>query len=143
MLDCLYMKDTNCLFCKIAAGEIPCEKVYEDADTFAFLDIRPINPGHTLVIPKEHYANVFEAPEETWGKVMQTVKKIAGALKKGLPMDDLNIAMNNGVSAGQVVFHAHVHMMPRHAGDGYELWHGKEYLAGESKIIAEKIKSAL
>ena len=143
MLDLFHMKDTNCLFCKIVAGEIPAEKVYEDADTLAFLDIKPVNPGHTLVIPKDHYENVFEAPEEVWGKVMQSVKKVAHAMKNGLPVDDLNIAMNNGKHAGQVIFHAHVHVIPRYEGDGFELWHGKDYAEGQSKIIAEKIKNAL
>jgi histidine triad (HIT) family protein len=136
------MKDTNCLFCKIATGEIPCDKVYEDADTLAFLDIRPVNPGHTLVIPKEHCQNVFETPEEIWNKVMQSVQKVAQAIRTGLPTEDLNIAMNNGTYAGQVVFHAHVHIMPRHAGDGFELWHGKMYAEGEASVIAEKIKKA-
>ena len=143
MLDYSHMKDTNCLFCKIVAGEIPCEKIYEDADTLAFLDIMPVNPGHTLIIPKEHYANVFEAPADVWGKVMDTVKKVAHGIQAGIPSPDLNIAMNNGKLAGQVVFHAHVHVMPRHEGDGYELWHGKKYEDGGAKQIADKIKNAL
>jgi len=137
------MKDTNCLFCKIIAGEIPAEKVYEDADTLAFLDIRPVNPGHTLVIPKEHYENVFDAPEAVWTKVAQSVKKVAHAIQEGLPVGDLNIAMNNGAHAGQVVFHAHVHIMPRHEGDGFELWHGTAYQDGQAKVVAEKIRKAL
>lgn len=133
----------DCLFCKIVAGEIPAEKVYEDADTLAFLDIKPVNPGHTLVIPKEHYENIFEAPTDAWAKVMETVKKVAHAIQAGLPTNDLNLAMNNGKYSGQVVFHAHVHIMPRHEGDGYELWHGKDYTPGEMKEYAVKIKNAL
>lgn len=137
------MNTENCLFCKIVAGEIPAEKVYEDADTLAFLDIiKPVNPGHTLVIPKEHYENVFEAPEDVWSKVMLSVKKVSHAIQKGLSANDLNIIMNNGKHAGQVIFHAHIHIMPRHAGDGLELWHGKAYETGQSGIIAEKIKNA-
>jgi histidine triad (HIT) family protein len=143
MLCLSHMKDTNCLFCKIVAGEIPCEKVYEDENTLAFLDIKPVNPGHTLIVPKEHYENVFEAPEEVWGHVMQTVKKVSHAIKDGLPVADLNIAMNNGKHAGQVIFHAHVHVMPRYENDGFELWHGKDYAEGQAKVIAEKIKKVL
>ncbi len=133
----------DCLFCKIVVGSIPAEKVYEDADTMAFLDIKPVNPGHTLVIPKAHYENIFEAPEDAWGKVMQTVKKVAHAMKLGLPADDLNLTMNNGTHAGQVVFHAHVHLIPRHEGDGYKLWHGKDYPAGEMNEIGKKISNAM
>ena len=137
------MNDTNCLFCKIIAGEVPSDKVYEDADTLAFLDIKPVNPGHTLVIPKAHYVNVFDAPEDVWGKVMNTVHKVARAVEKGLPVGDLNIAMNNGKHSGQVVFHAHVHVMPRYEGDGYGLWYGKPYEEGQAQQIAEKIKTAI
>ncbi len=137
------MKDTNCLFCKIVVGEIPAEKVYEDADTLAFLDIKPVNPGHTLVIPKEHYENILTAPEDVLMKMMATVKKVAHAFKDGLGVDDFNLAMNNGPHAGQVVFHAHLHVMPRHAGDGYELWHGRPYAEGEMKEYAQKLKKAL
>ena len=138
------MKDTNCLFCKIAAGEIPCEKVYEDADTFAFLDIKPVNPGHLLVIPKEHYANIFEVPNELVTKMMETMKKMAHALKDGLGVEDGNIIMNNGAHAGQTVFHAHMHFIPRHEGDGKNnIWSGKAYEQGEADTIVTKIKTAL
>lgn len=133
----------DCLFCKIIAGEIPCEKVYEDETTFAFLDIKPVNPGHTLVIPKAHYVNTLEAPEEVMTQVMKTVKKIAHGLEKGLGVSDFNLAMNNGVRAGQVIFHAHMHVIPRHEGDGYELWKGKEYPEREMQNIGEQIKKAL
>lgn len=117
--------------------------VYEDRDTIAFLDINPVNPGHTLVIPKEHHVNVFDAPEDTWQKIMSTSKKVAGAIKTAIGTEHLNITMNNGVHSGQVVFHAHIHLIPRHEGDGYEQWHGHEYADGEAITIAEKIKNAL
>ena len=137
------MKDPNCLFCKIVAGEIPCDKVYGDADTFAFLDIKPVNPGHTLVVPKEHHMNVFDMPEDLWQKVMGTAKKIAHAIQKGIPTDDLNITTNNGAHSGQVVFHSHVHVIPRHEGDGFGLWKGTPYEEGQAKTVADKIKTAL
>ena len=133
----------DCLFCKIIRGDIPCEKVYEDETTFAFLDIKPINPGHTLVVPKAHYENIFDAPEDTLSDMMRTVKKIAHGLQDGLKAEHINLAMNNGAHAGQVVFHAHIHVMPRYEGDGYELWHGKEYKDGEMHTYGEEIKNAL
>ena len=133
----------GCLFCKIIAGEVPSTKVYEDEDTLAFLDIKPVNAGHTLVIPKAHFVNIFEVPEELTTKMMRTVKKVAHGIKDGLNVEHMNLAMNNGIHSGQTVFHAHIHLMPRHEGDGYEMWQGHEYKDGEKEIVAEKIKKAL
>lgn len=137
------MNDTDCLFCKIVAGTVPSEKIYEDAETFAFLDIKPVNPGHVLVIPKAHYTNVFDEPEELWAKVMTTARKIAHALSAGLPTGDVNITTNNGVHSGQVIFHSHVHVIPRYENDGHGLWKGTPYQEGQAKEIAAKIKTAL
>lgn len=137
------MNDTNCLFCKITAGEIPCEKIYEDADTLVFMDIRPVNPGHMLVIPKAHHANIFEAPEELFAAMAKTSKRMAAAAASALGTSDMNITMNNGEHAGQVIFHAHIHVIPRFPGDGHEQWHGKPYGDGELAATAEKIKKAL
>ena len=131
----------DCIFCKIITGEIPCEKVYEDENTFAFLDIKPVNQGHMLVIPKGHYENIFDLPESALAHVMSTVKKVAGMIKAGLGIEHVNLAMNNGADAGQVVFHAHIHVIPRHKGDGHELWHGSPYNDGEMREIAEKLKN--
>ena len=133
----------DCIFCKIIAGNIPATTVYEDEHTLAFLDIAPVNPGHTLVIPKSHHVNIFETPEETLCNMMRTVKKVATAIKDGLQIENINLGMNNGKTAGQVVLHAHIHIMPRTADDGYTLWHGKKYEEGQTKEIAEKIKKAL
>ena len=138
------MNTTDCIFCKMVSGEIPTDKVYEDADTMAFLDIKPVNPGHTLVIPKEHYVNIFETPDTLIMKMMGTMKKISHALKDSLGIENVNIIMNNGKDAGQTVFHAHIHFIPRHENDGHkDLWHGKKYEDGESAKIAEQIKKAL
>ena len=133
----------DCIFCKIIAGEIPTIKIYEDEYTLAFLDILPVNPGHTLVIPKVHYENIFLTPEETLTHMMRTIKKVAHGIQDGLSIKDMNIGMNNGVYSGQTVFHAHIHLMPRKKDDGYQLWHGKKYETGEAEDIAEKIKNAL
>ena len=134
----------DCVFCKIVKGEIPAHKVYEDETTLAFLDITPVNIGHTLVIPKKHYVNIYETPEEIMMHIMRTVKKISHAVKIGLKADGINVTMNNDPAAGQVVFHAHIHIIPRHANDGFGAWQGKRsYKEGEKEVIVEKIISKL
>ncbi|MEK7569308.1 MAG: HIT domain-containing protein [Patescibacteria group bacterium] len=133
----------DCIFCKIIRGEIPSTKIYEDGDAFAFLDIAPVNVGHTLVVPKQHFKNVYETPDEVLQKVMTAAKKIAEALK-ALPSDGVNVTINNDSAAGQVVFHFHVHVIPRIAGDGFPLWHSRRpYNEGEAKGTAEKIMRGL
>lgn len=133
---------SDCIFCKIIAGDIPSSKVYEDADVFALLDIKPVNPGHTLVIPKKHYVNIHDMPDEMVGKVAIVAKKIADAILK-LGAKGVNIGMNNGAGAGQVVFHAHTHVMPRYGKDSFNLWVGKEYDGDERELVADKIRQQL
>ncbi|MEK7653329.1 MAG: HIT family protein [Patescibacteria group bacterium] len=133
----------DCIFCKIVAGEIPSYKVYEDEDILAFLDVAPINPGHTLVIPKKHYANLLELPEDLLCKVALAIKKIIPAILKGVGTEDFNLNLNSGSLAGQVVNHVHWHIVPRFEGDGYDLWLGKAYGEGEAEKVAEKIKNSL
>ena len=137
------MKKNDCVFCKIVKGDIPASKIYEDLTTFAFLDIAPVNIGHSLVISKEHFKDIHELPEDLVGQMMRTVKKVSAALKS-LPSDGVNVAMNNEGAAGQVVFHAHIHVIPRFKNDGFELWHGKKkYKKGEEEEIAKKIISSI
>lgn len=114
---------TDCIFCKIIAGEIPSAKVYEDDAVYAFLDISQATPGHTLVIPKRHVADVFEYDEELAMEVWSRVPKIARALRQALPnMQGLNIVNNNGAAAYQTVFHSHVHLIPRYSeADGFSM----------------------
>jgi histidine triad (HIT) family protein len=132
----------NCIFCKIIKGELPSTKVYEDADVLGFLDIKPVNPGHTLVIPKKHYTNIHDMPDELVGKVAVAAKKVADAILK-VGAKGVNIGMNNGEAAGQIVFHAHVHVMPRYGKDTFSLWVGKEYNGNEREQVAKKIHSYL
>jgi len=134
---------SDCIFCKIISGEIPSHKVYEDKNVLAFLDINPINPGHTLVIPKKHSADLLEAPEETVVELIKIVKKIALAVMKATGAKGFNLGLNNGEAAGQAVTHLHFHIMPRLENDGYKLWAGKSYKEGQAKQIAEKIKNEL
>jgi len=129
----------SCIFCKIIKGEIPSTKVYEDADTVAFLDIKPVNPGHTLVIPKKHYVNIHDMQDEMVGKVAIAAKKVSDAILK-IGAKGVNIKMNNGKAAGQDVFHAHVHVMPRYGNDAFTHWVGKEYNGNERELVAEKIR---
>lgn len=117
------MRNENCIFCKIAAGEIPSATLYEDEDFRVFLDLGPANDGHALIIPKEHYANILELPEELCGKAMVIAKKLAKRLKDFTGADGVNIVNNNGEAAGQSVFHFHVHVIPRWKNDGkFPLW---------------------
>lgn len=105
----------DCLFCKIVAGDIPSSKVYEDEDVLAFLDISQATKGHTLVIPKEHVRNALEMTQTQAANLFARIPKIARALQKATKADGLNIINNNEETAGQTVFHAHVHLVPRFA----------------------------
>ena len=133
----------ECIFCKIINGEIPADKLYEDEHTFAFLDISPVNKGHTLVIPKAHHKNIFDMPSEVLAETMKTVQKMAKAIKEGVGADGINIGMNNLPAAGQVVFHAHFHIIPRFEGDGFKHWPHTTYEEGESKEVAGQIQAKL
>lgn len=132
----------SCLFCKIIAGEIPSTKVYEDDNVLAFLDIHPVNIGHTLVIPKAHHTNLYETPDEDLARMIAVVKKLSIAIKKALNADGINIEMNNDPVAGQIIFHAHLHIVPRFSGDGFTHWRGaRGYNEGEMAEVSEKIKN--
>ncbi len=133
----------NCIFCKIMKKEIPCAKVYEDDKILAFLDIEPVNEGHTLVIPKRHHTDLFELPEEILAHSLAVIKKIAIAVKKAVNADGINIGMNNGVAAGQAVFHAHFHIIPRFTEDKLGEWKRGSYKEGEMNVWAGKIKDKL
>jgi histidine triad (HIT) family protein len=138
MLGYSYM--TENVFSKIIKGELPSFKIYEDEDTYAFLDIYPTHAGHTLVIPKSPYENIYDMPVDLFQKMMATVHKLAPAVKMATGADGVNIIMNNESAAGQIVFHAHVHIVPRHKGDGLYQWPSKEYKEGEATKIAEMIR---
>lgn len=131
----------ECLFCKIVAGKIPSAKVYEDDHFLAFLDITPIHKGHTLLIPKEHYRDTLETPDELLALLSPAMKKVARAVKNATHADGINMYINNDRAAGQVIFHTHVHLIPRFEDDGLHLWKGKElYANDEMNTVAEKIK---
>ena len=133
----------DCIFCKIVRGELPSVKVYEDAGTLAFLTIQPTNTGHTLVITKEHVANVFDVSASTWGKVQETVRKVAAAVEKGMQADGVNINMNNREHAGQIVDHIHIHLIPRFKDDGLQLFPHHDRRDDEGEPVAAEIRAAL
>ena len=111
------MRDENCIFCKIAAGEIPSATLYEDDDFRVILDIEPASKGHALILPKEHYANLYELDDEIAAKVLVLAKKIVTKLSDILGCEGYNIVQNNGAAAGQSVFHYHMHLIPRYKDD--------------------------
>ena len=128
-----------CIFCKIIAGEIPSYKIYEDEKTFAFLDIKPIHPGHILVIPKKHYQNMEEISDNDLQALILVVKKLGAALKSKLGVIGYNIHENNDLIAGQAVPHLHFHIIPRIEGDGFKHWDGATYNPGEAEEIVKKL----
>ena len=134
----------SCLFCKIIAGEIPSTKVYEDDTILAFLDIHPVNIGHTLVIPKAHHVNLYDASDETLAQMMPIIKKLSIAVKSALKADGINIEMNNDAPAGQLIFHTHIHIIPRFSNDGFRFgWRKLEYKESEMDRFQKKIRSFL
>ena len=130
----------DCLFCKIVSGEIPCNKIYEDKGFLAFLDISPVNQGHTLVTPKQHSRNLLEIDDDQiLGDLMIIVKKLSKKIKTALKADGINIIVNNEPVAGQLIFHTHIHIIPRFTNDNLKHWPGGKYKDGEAQAIAEKI----
>lgn len=129
------------LFEKIVRREIPAEIVYEDEHTLAFLDIKPVNHGHTLVIPKKRYRNLLETPNDELAPLMTTVKNVAKAVMQGMKADGINVIFNNESSAGQIIFHTHAHIIPRFANDGFRGWPQGTYSEHEIKAVGEKIRT--
>jgi len=130
-----------CIFCKIINHDIPCHQVYEDEKTLVFLDIKPVNPGHLLVIPKTHYQNIEDITEEDFGNLMLIVKKMGRLLKDKLGVVAYNILENNDPASGQIVPHLHFHIIPRLSGDGHVIWPKSEYEPGEAEKIVKQLKS--
>ena len=108
------MKKDDCIFCKIAAGEIPSRNIYEDSDLIANMDLNPTSKGHSLIIPKEHCTNIYDIDEDIAAKVMKTAKKLATKMTVALNCDGFNLLQNNGETAGQTMFHFHMHLIPRY-----------------------------
>ena len=137
-------KMSDCIFCKIAGGEIPSATIYEDNDFRVILDLGPASKGHALILPKEHYANLYEIPDELAGKAIVLAKKIITAMTEVLGCDGYNIVQNNGEAAGQTVFHFHMHIIPRYKDDGQVIgWNPQESDPEVQAQLAAKIGQAL
>ena len=138
------MSADDCIFCKMAAGQVPIVKIYEDDAVLAFLDIGPVSDGHTLVIPKQHFEKLHDCPAELLGRVSSRLGKIAGAVAAAMNSDGYNLLCNNGRAAGQLIEHVHFHIIPRNAGDGV-FGHGPSYKyeGGKAAAIADKIRRNL
>lgn len=133
----------TCLFCQIVEKKIPAEFIYEDENFVAFLDIRPINLGHALLLPRQHHRNLFDLPANLLDKIGRPLQIIAAAVKKATSADGLNIGWNNEPAAGQLIFHSHVHVMPRFVNDGYRHWLGQDTTKEELAAVGEKIRKVL
>lgn len=137
------MEDNNCIFCKIIKGEIPSSKVYEDENFLAFLDIRPITFGHTLVIPKKHRRNALDSEDDLNAEMYRLATRLAKVVKKAFDADGINLMQNNEPSSGQEVFHSHIHIIPRKENDhAMNLSPRKERQMADLALDAEKIKGA-
>lgn len=138
------MKDENCIFCKLANGDIPTATVYEDEYLRAIMDAAPANKGHIIILPKSHAANIYELEDEYVSRAFVLAKKLAVALKELTGCDGVNILQNNGEAAGQTVFHFHVHVIPRFKDDDCTIvWKPTSYDDGEASEVAKKIAELL
>ncbi|HUT35691.1 MAG TPA: HIT family protein [Planctomycetota bacterium] len=138
------MSDPNCIFCKILAGQIPSERVYEDEQAVAFLDINPVAPGHTLLVPRAHHANLLETPHEVLSALLAAAPRVARAVMEATGAEGFNFVQFNGACSGQVVFHLHFHIIPRRPGDGVSFaWRQAKYEPGRMAALGARVRAAL
>lgn len=134
------MREENCIFCKIINGDIPSRKLYEDDNFVVIMDVSPASKGHALLLPKNHYANLFEMPEALCGEVLKVAQKVAAMMKENLGADGINLLQNNGEAAGQTVFHFHMHLIPRYKDEETILtWEPKGFSGEELDAIRADI----
>lgn len=140
----IIMVKDDCIFCKIANGEIPSTTIYENDDFRVFFDISPASKGHCLIIPKQHFDNIFDLDQETAGKLFALATVVARALKDELQCEGMNIVQNNGTIAGQTVFHFHLHLIPRYTGDTVNVgWKPGEADMEALSELAQAIRKAI
>ena len=133
----------DCIFCRIASGQAPAARLLETPGVVAFLDIAPVNYGHALVIPRRHYQNFLDLPDDLWTEMGQVCRRLAQALRTALYAQGFNLGMNNFEAAGQVVFHAHLHVIPRYFSDGLKLFSQESYRPGDLEKTAAQLRQAL
>lgn len=135
------MKDPNCIFCKIANGEIPSRTLYEDEKFRVILDLGPATKGHALVLPKEHFADIYEIPADLAAGAFEIGQQMAVRMRERLHTDGANLVQNNGEAAGQTVSHFHLHVIPRYKGDGQHiLWKPGKASDQELDAVAETLR---
>ena len=138
------MKKQDCIFCSIISGEIPSTTIYENSKFKVIMDIAPANKGHVLILPKEHYDNIYDIDTATAGELFELAVMTARALKSVLDCDGMNILQNNGTVAGQTVFHFHMHIIPRYEGDTVNIgWKELSYEDGEMEQLREAIRKEM
>jgi histidine triad (HIT) family protein len=138
------MTSANCIFCKVASGEIPSFGVLDEADAVAFLDIGPLTPGHTLLVPRAHYESLLDVPPEVVSSLAGYLPKLGRAIVEATGATGLNLLQNTGDSSGQAVFHLHFHLIPRQAGDGLGYrWNTTQYDRGKAESLQSSIQEAL
>lgn len=137
--------DPDCIFCKIVAGDVPCAKVYEDDRALAFMDIMPLNRGHLLVIPKEHFGTILDISPDLYGHLYTVIARLSRAVRTVVEPDGMNVMQLNGKAANQVVPHLHIHIVPRFAGDSVPIsqWEPVPGDQAEITAVGEKIRDAL
>ncbi|UCG34145.1 MAG: HIT family protein [Phycisphaerales bacterium] len=135
---------TDCVFCKIAAGQIPSHRLFEDADCFSFLDISPLAEGHTLLVPKRHFQSLADVPEDLLGRTFMALPRLVRAVTAATEAEGCNVLVNDGRVAGQVVPHVHIHVIPRLKGDslGYR-WNTGAYPEGRAEELCARIGQGL
>jgi len=137
------MPKADCIFCKVIDGQIPCEKVYEDDTAVAILDINPVRPGHTLVLPRKHVQDFDSCDAQLLARLIQSVQAAARKVMKGMNAGGFNVTVLNGTAAGQEVFHLHFYVVPRNSGDGASMgWPHHKYREGEMAEVAGRIRNA-
>ena len=136
----IIMKDENCIFCKIANGEIPSRTLYEDEDFRVIMDLAPATKGHSLILPKQHYKNLYEIADDTAAKVLPLAKKMANLMTEKLGCDGFNIIQNTNEVAGQTVFHFHMHLIPRYSQDNVKVtWEHGEVSDTDKEELVKKL----
>lgn len=136
------MKDNNCIFCKLANGDIPTNSIYEDDDFKVILDADPATKGHALILPKNHFANLLEADDDVLAKALPLAKRIANRMKEQLNCAGVNVVQNNGEAAGQTVNHLHIHVIPRYEDDPDKTicgWSHQSFTEAETKDVVSKL----
>lgn len=138
------MKKDDCIFCRLANGDIPVDAIYEDDLVKVIFDAGPASEGHVLIIPKSHADGIYDLTDEQAERIFAVAVKVSNALKKAFEPDGLNVVQNNGEIAGQTVFHFHMHLIPRYKGDGVNVgWNPKELTDDARQEMLEKVKNCL